>query len=195
MHHDPKSDLRNIVVKTLTAGYQVRDEEAGAIAARVGTYLDVEDVGGAHFELLNVTLNWKALCGAVVEGEMVLAGHFAGLPLVGALRWFDSMRYYYQFNANWQYPHREALAIDHVEAATCMALWKQEAEAPPYSPDDTLEGLLERANDSLREAAFETIDKGRLQAVMDRLKMLRCLTSRAGWYRLRDVMKYQIPEE
>ena len=194
MHHDPHADLRNLLVKTLTTDYRASDEEAGSIAAQVGTYLDVDDVGGPHFELLNVALRWNALCGAVAEGQMVLTGRFAGLPLIGVLRWFDSMRYYYQFNAH-HAPRREALDIDHVEAATCMALWAQEAEAQPYSPDDTVEALLERVNAILKETAFDAIDKERLQDAMDRLKTLSCLVSRKGWYWLREEMKYQMPEE
>ena len=195
MRHDPLSDFRNTLVKTLTTGYQVTDEEANRIAAQVGTYLTVNDIGGLHFELLNVTLKWNVLCGDVVKGDIVLSdGRFAGLPLIGALRWFDGMRYYFQFNARYA-PDREALDLDHVEAATCMAFWKQEAEAQPYSPDDTLEALLKRVNEILRETAFEGIDKQRLQEAMERFKVLGCLTSRAGWYRLREEMKYQVPEE
>ena len=76
-----------------------------------------------------------------------------------------------------------------------MALWKQEAEAQPYSPDDTLEGLLKQVNEILKEASFSVIDKQRLQEAMDRLKTLRCLTSRAGWFRLKAAMNYQVPEE
>ena len=68
---------------------------------------------------------------------------------------------------------QDVAAIDHVEAATCRALWKQEAEAQPYSPDDTLEALLTRVNEILKATAFGAIDKQRLQEAMDRL--LSCL--------------------
>ena len=196
MRHDPHSTLKETLVKTLTIGYQVAGEEASQIAAQVGAYLSVEDVGGAHFELLNVTLRWHALCGEVVQGEMVPADRFAGLPLIGVLRWFDGMRFYFQFNAKFEdYKPREDLHLDHVEAAACMALWTQEAEAQPYSPDDTLEALLARVNQILRETAFDAIGKQRLRDAMDRLLMIRCLTSREGWHRLKAEMKYQMPEE
>ena len=195
MVHNPRAGFRDLLVEALTTDDHGSDEEVRQIAAQAGAYLDVDDVGGPHFELLNITLEWNALCRALVEGEVALSGRFAGLPLVGVLRWFDSMRYYYQFNANWQYPHRDDLAIDPVEAATCMALWQQEAEAQPYSPGETVEALLERVNDILGETAFDSIDKPRLQDALDRLKTLRCLTARAGWYRLREEMKFQIPEE
>lgn len=76
-----------------------------------------------------------------------------------------------------------------------MALWAQEAETHPYSPDDTLGALLKRVNDILSETPFGPINKDRLHEAVDRLKMIKCLTSRAGWYRLKEEMKYQMPEE
>ena len=104
--------------------------------------------------------------------------------------------YYFQFDAKFEtYAPREDLDLDHVEAATCMALWKQEAEAQPFSPDDTPEALLKRVNNILRETPFNAIDKDRLQEALDRLKMVKSLTSRAGWYRLKEEMSYQMPEE
>lgn len=170
----------------------MEEEEAAQIAAQVSDgYLSCVDVGGAHFELLNVTLKWNAFCGGVVEGDVVLSGgRFTGLPLIGALRWFDRMRYYHQFGAPYS-PHREDIHIDHVEAAACMALWEQGNE----EPDRPLEALLERVNDILGEAALGAIDEQRLREAMDRLKTLGCLTPRAGWYGLREEMGYQVPEE
>lgn len=196
MRHDPASDFRDTLVKVLTVDYLVPDEEATRIAVHLSDrYLSCVDVGGLHFELLNVTLKWYALCGDVVEGDLaLLEGRFAGLLLVGVLRWFDGMRYYHQFSAPYS-PNREDLDIDHSEAATCMALWKQEAEAQPYSPDDTPEALLKRVNEILSETAFGAIDKQRFQEAMERLTVLGCLTPRAGWYRLREEMNYQVPEE
>ncbi len=196
MRHDPKAILKNTLVETLTTRYQVADDEATRIAAQVATYLSVDDVGGPHFELLNVTLHWHALCRDVVQGEIGVAEGFAGLPLLGVLRWIDGMRFYFQFNAKFEaYSPREDLAIDHVEVATCMALWRQEAEAQPHSPDDTMEALLKRVNDVLRETSFDSIDEERLREAMDRLKTIKCLTPRAGGHRLREEMKYQMPEE
>lgn len=158
-------------------------------------YLSCVDIGGPHLELLNVTLKWDALCGGVVEGDISLAADlFAGSPLIGALRWFDRMRYYHQFGAPHS-PHREDADVDHVEAATCMALWKQRTEERRYSPGDPLGALLEGVNDVLSKAAFATIERQRLREAMDRLKLLGCLTARAGWYVLREEMKYQVPEE
>lgn len=171
-------------------------EEVTQIAAQISNiYLSCVDIGGAHFELLNVTLKWDALCGGVVEGDISLPDNrFAGLPLIGALRWFDGMRYYHQFDAPYS-PHREDADVDHVEAATCMALWNQGNEGQPYSPADPLGALLERVNDILGKAAFASIERQRLREAMDRLKLLSCLTARAGWYVLREEMKYQVPEE
>ncbi len=76
-----------------------------------------------------------------------------------------------------------------------MALGKQESEAEAYPPQDTPEALLEQVNEILGEAAFGAIDRQRLQEAMDRLKILCCLTSRAGRSRLREEMRYQVPEE
>ena len=196
MRHDPPADFRQTVVKVLTLDHQMRQQEATEVAAEVSErYLSCVNVGGRDFELLNVTLRWQAFCGGVVEGDIALAdGRFAGLPLVGALRWFDRMRYYHQFGAPYS-PNREDLDVDHVEAATCMALWKHDAEAMPYWPEDALAVLLEPVNEILRETTFGPIDKGRLREAVDRLKAAHCLTPRAGWYGLREEMRYQVPEE
>lgn len=199
MRHDPPADFKKALVAILTDEGEVADEEAARIATTVtDAYLTVEDVSGSvHFYLLNVALRWQALCGAVAEGKIAFSdSHFAGLLLVGVLRWFDSMRYYHQFNApRASRPAREALFLDHIEAAACMALWHQAAEAQPHSPDDTSEALLGRANAVLREAGLDSIDKPRLQEAMERLQTLGCLTPRDGFLRLRDEVKYQVPEE
>ena len=194
MRHDPRSDLTALVAETLTTGYQVADDEATRIAQHVRTYLTVDDIGGAHFELLNVTLRWHALCGAVAKGELAVPDRWAGVPLIGVLRWVDGMRYYHQAKAPVA-PHREDLAIDHAEAAACMALWRQEAEAESYSPDDTPAALLKRVNAILQTTPYDPIDTDCLREAMDRLKTIHCLTPRAGWLRLREEMKYQVPEE
>ena len=172
------------------------ENEAARIAANVSDrYFSCVNVGDQHFELLNVTLRWQAFCGGVVQGEVrPPGGRFAGLPLVGALRWFDGMRYYHQFGATYA-PDREAIKVDHVEAAACMALWKREAGEMPYWPDDPLAELLDPVNDVLREAAFDRVDKERLRKAVERLKMMQCLATRAGWYGLREEMRYQVPEE
>ena len=87
------------------------------------------------------------------------------------------------------------LHLDHVEAATCMAFWQQEAETEPYTPDDTVEALLIRVNTILQATSFGPVDKDRLREAMERLKTIQCLTTRGGWHRLKEEMKYQIPEE
>lgn len=196
MRHDPGAGFRQAIVEALTLDAPMWENEATRIAADVSDrYFSCVNVGDRHFELLNVTLRWQAFCGGVVEGDVRLSdGRFAGQPLVGALRWFDRMRYYHQFGAPYA-PDREAVQVDHVEAATCMALWKREVGGMPYWPEDPLGVLLDPVNEILREAAFGTIDKGRLREAVDRLKTVQCLTTRAGWYGLREEMRYQVPEE
>ncbi len=76
-----------------------------------------------------------------------------------------------------------------------MALGKQESEARPRSPENASEALLEQVNEILGEAAFGAPDRQRFQEAMDRLKIVSCLTSRAGRSRLREEMRYQVPEE
>lgn len=198
MRHDPLATFRRTVVEVLTLDDQINQEEATQIAAHISDrYLSCVNVGDRHFELLNVTLRWQAFCGDVVTGEIArLDGRFAGLPLIGALRWFDHMRFYHQFGAS-PSPDREDLDVGPLEAAVCMALWKHDhdAEAGAYWREDPLAVLLGPVNDIFREAAFDPIDEQQLRGAVDRLRTLQCLTPNAGWYELREEMRYQVPEE
>ena len=65
----------------------------------------------------------------------------------------------------------------------------------PYWPEDPLAVLLDPANEILREAGFGPAGAEQLRKAVDRLKTLHCLTTRAGWYGLREEMRYQVPEE
>ncbi len=49
----------------------------------------------------------------------------------------------------------------------------------------------------LNKMLVETLTAGRerLRETVDRLKTLRCLSPRDGWYRLREEKKNQVPEE
>jgi hypothetical protein len=193
MKHDPRSDLNNLVAQTLIFNFRVPNEEAQRVAAQVGEFLVVEDVGGKHFELLNVTLQWNALCGSILDSKLILSGNrFAGLPLIGVLRWFGAMR---NNNVSQLPSFRGSIDVDHIEAAVCMALRKQETEAQSYSPDDTYEALFKRANAILSEGGFDSIEIQRFREAMNRLRQLQCLTSRTGSYRLKDEVRFQIPEE
>lgn len=198
MRHDPSGNLRVSLTKALAR--QMSPDEAGRIAGEVtdGFFTSV-DVGGPHFELLNVTLRWKALCGEVAEGR--LASGTAGLSLiVGALRWFDSMRYYHQFGGTSSFDqryHRERIDFDHVDAATCLALWRREAAAPRPPGEASLDPrdvLLPDVTDVLGRGR-EAVDRQRLREAVDRLETVECVQPRDGWYGLRVEMAYQVPEE
>lgn len=187
------TNLDETLARVLTTDYQISNDEANHIATHAAQkYVSIVDVAGSEYEefhLWNVTFRWHALCGGVVESEMALSGdRFAGLLLIGALRWLDVQRWASRSTF-------EKMLLDHVEAATCMALWKQEAETQPHTPDDTHEALLKRINAILMESAFEAIDAQRLREAMDRLEELRCLTSRNGFYRLKEAMNYEVLED
>lgn len=187
------TNLDETLTKVLTTDYQMPDEEANRIAADAAKkYVSVVLAAGSHYEefhLWHVTLKWHAFCGRVVHSEFALSDdRFAGLPLVGALRWLEAM--------SWNLRNTlEAMLLNHIEAATCMALWKQEAEAQPHTPDDTPDALLNRANAILTKNAYEAIDAHRLHEAMERLRELRCLTSRNGFYRLKEELKYEVLED
>lgn len=196
MRHDPLADFRRMLVTVYTHEYQMTEAEATSKAAHLAKkYLSCVNIGDAHFALLNVTLKWKALCRDVVEGPLALSGdRFAGAPLIGALQWFDAMRFFHQFGAAYT-PNRADVEIHLVEAATCMAFWKVEAEGGLGWPADPLEMFLPHVNGVLRAARCAPIEKPRLQEAVDRLKSVNCLSTRGGWYALSEEMKYQVPEE
>ncbi len=191
--------LEETLAKVLTTDYQVGRREANRIATHAAKkYVSRVHVAGSYreeFYLWNVTFKWHAFCGGVLEGEMAPSGdRFAGLTLIGALQWLDVMSRTSRSTAARQV-FLEEMLLNHVEAATCMALWKQEVEAEPHTPDDTQEALLKRANAVLTENTFETVEAPRLGEAMDRLQELKAVTSRNGFYRLKKKMKYQVLED
>jgi hypothetical protein len=130
-----------------------------------------------------------------VENDFTLPGHrFRGMLLLGGLRWIDGMRSWRTSGAP-SAAAREPLDVDHVEAAACMAWVILEADPAPDPQSHPLELLLELVNGILGEADFDTVDRERLRAAVDRLRTLGCLTPQAGWYGLREAIEFQVPEE
>ena len=142
MRHDPRSELIDLVVESLQVEGGPTGAEAKRVAGRVGGYLTVAAVSGSvHFELLDVTLRLNDLCGAAVRGELTrYRDGFAGLPLIGVLIWIRRMGAAFYLIEGSRLPNRVSSVgsprapIDRVEAATCLAPWRQEAEARPHTP-------------------------------------------------------------
>lgn len=181
------SDFGEALIQVLTTRAHVPDEEAHRSATEAARrYISSSGIGEGRWVVLwNVSFKWKAFCQDLISGEFALPDAlFPGLPLFGALRWLEKM--------GGVYPR---MNLDHVEAATCMALWQQEATAQPYSPNDTLDALLLRVNDILPAHGFATIDKARIQEAVHCLLKLKCLASRNGWHRLKEEVTFQISVE
>lgn len=172
---DPWDDFTSTLTEVFESGYQMTDKEASRLAQHVTRrYFSAEDVAGGA-GVWHIRLALHALCQDVVAGNIPPGdGCFVGVPVIGVLRWMQGHQH-----------------IDHVEAATCMALVQQEAEAQPYTAEDTQEALLGRVNGLLKAAAFEAVDNTRLGAAMARLKALDGLASRKGWYRLKEAWTCQ----
>jgi hypothetical protein len=196
MTHDPLADLKILTVRTLIAEFQITSIEARRVAAQIDKYVEVDDDGGPHFELLSVTVKLKKLCMDILDGRLGFTdGGPAGLILAGVLRWFCGMRLYCRTVTNPRSSPLDVYEIGHVEAAACLALLMQETDAEQYSPDDTMDALFGRVDAIIAHSALLKVDDKAFRESIDRLRSLGCLTQRNGFLRLRDEVKFQIPEE
>jgi len=190
---DPRADLRDTLSGVLLTAYRLDEALVPAFVDDVvARHLSIVDVGGAGFELLEVTLAWRALCGDVAEGRVALAGGaFPGWVLLGGLRWIDQMRSLTtragRLSAGW-----EAADVDHVEAAACMAFWGLDADPPPPGPSDRLGALQERVEALLAMHGLSAAGRSRIREARVRLERLRCIGPHRGWFGLRDEVSFQV---
>jgi hypothetical protein len=181
----------------MISGVLVFDQQQNEAAARrvasevADGYLSVDDVGGPGFELLNVSLAWRSLCADVASNRVASADDdFGGWVILGVLRWLDRMG---SFAVSRGSAVADAVGeLDHIEAATCLAV--QQLDAEPVLADPHA-ALYRRVEAIVAAHGLGSADQERVRAARARLERLGCLMPHRGRLGLRDEIRFQMPEE
>ncbi|MEM8934052.1 MAG: hypothetical protein AAGE94_22865 [Acidobacteriota bacterium] len=187
--------FRDALFHRLAASRWMTEAEAGELADQTATaFVTHEEVGGPHAGITDVILQWRALCRQTAErGRFLPGGGFEGTVVLTTLHWIHAARGHLVSPALGRSTD-DAVEVDAVDAATCMALAKV-GKTPAQSTEEWLGALLDEVTEILDRNTLPAVDRSRLRRAMDRLRALHAVVPRGGGHGLPEVLRFQIVDD